>query len=291
MPQDAVDRLFSILDLEQLDIGLFRGTGAGGETPERIFGGQVISQALRAAYHSVEGRDCHSLHAYFMRPGDPAHPVIYHVDNSRDGGSFTTRRVVAQQKGEQILVLTCSFHKQEPGFEYQHPMPEGLPEPESLPTRETRIAALHDRLSPEQIARLARADSSIEICEVRPRDPLTPSIDSDNNAIWFRLARPVEAPQILHHCFLAYASDLYLLPSALRPMGESQISGNIMIASLDHAMWFHRRSDFSNWHLYQMDSPSVGGARGFNRGTIFDRSGRLVASTAQEGLVRKITRK
>lgn len=289
MSQDAVDRLLGILSLEQIEPGLYRGTGAGGETVTRIFGGQVIAQALRAAYDSVEDRLCHSLHAYFLRPGDLTLPVIYHVDNSRDGGSFTTRRVVATQNGEQILVLAASFHKAEPGHDHHHPMLPDKPDPESLPRREERIAAVWDRLTPAQRAAITK-DSPIDLREITPVDPLEPKATSDSYANWFRLDRPIEASPALHHCLLAYASDLQLATAALRPMGESMWTGRMMTASLDHAMWFHRPVDFNKWHLYQIDSPSASGARGFNRGAIFDQDGRLVASCAQEALVRPIKR-
>lgn len=286
---DAVDRLLGILDLEQIEPTLYRGTGAGGESRERIFGGHVIAQALRAAYATVEDRLCHSLHAYFMRPGDVNHPVVYQVDRSRDGGSFTTRRVVALQKGEQILVLTASFHKQEPGHDHQHPMMADLADPETLMTRNEKFDQMWDRMNDAQREAVV-LDSPVDIREVNPIDPLVPTPATDQHLVWFRLNNRVEAPTALHHCMLAYASDLYLSGASLRPIGESFWSGRIMTASLDHAMWFHRPIDFNEWHLYHMDAPSAFGARGFNRGSIYDRDGRLVASSAQEALVRPITR-
>lgn len=298
-PYDPVTTLLGILDLEKIEENLFRGTGAGGETSKRIFGGHVISQALRAAYDTVEGRACHSLHAYFLRAGDPSLPVVYAVDRSRDGGSFTTRRVVALQKGEQILVLAASFHSEETGHDHQHAMPATLPigapggafadipDPDTLPTREERIAELWDRMTPPLRAAYDRP-SPIDMREVFARDPLAPQVEDDRNAIWFRLRRPVDATPAQQHCLLAYGSDLYLLGSALRPMGQSFWTGQIMTASLDHALWFHRPLNFSDWHLYVMDSPSASGALGFNRGSIFAQDGRLVASSAQEGLTRPV---
>ena len=191
---DAAHQLLELLDIEQLEVDLFRGIGSGGETTTRIFGGHVIAQALMAAYRTVPDRMCHSLHAYFIRPGDPSIPVIYQVDRARDGGSFTTRRVVAIQHGKQIFNLSASFHVEEEGWDYQHAMP-----------------------------------------------------------------------------------DVF--------------QGKVMTASLDHAMWFHAPIDFSDWHLYELDAPFTGGARGFNRGLIYNQNGQLAASTAQEGLMRPYKKK
>lgn len=287
---DSVDRLMNILDIEPLEDTLFRGTGAGGETPARIFGGQVISQALRAAYHTVpEGRLCHSLHAYFIRPGDPARPVIYEVDYARDGGSFTTRRVVAIQHGKQILNLAASFHISEDGPDHQSGMPVGLPDPDTLESRDAYRARHAARLPEARRAEFTRP-SPIELREVDPGDPLAPVPSDSHHAVWFRLTRPVKADMPLQHCLLAYASDLHLLTTALRPTGQTFLNGKIMLASLDHALWFHRPFDFSNWHLYNMDSPSASGARGYSRGSIYAQDGTLVASSAQEGLTRPVTR-
>lgn len=287
---DTVDRLLGILDIEPLEDILFRGTGAGGETSRRIFGGQVIAQALRAAYHTVpEGRLCHSLHAYFIRPGDPARPVIYEVDRARDGGSFTTRRVVAVQHGKQILNLAASFQVAEDGPDHQAPMPAGLPDPDTLESRDAYRARIATRIPEAHRAEYTRA-SPIELREVDPGDPLAPEPAEGRHAVWFRLDRPVQADLPLQHCLLAYASDLYLLGTSLRPSGNSFLTGKIMAASLDHALWFHRPFDFSTWHLYAMDSPSASGARGYTRGAIYAADGTLVASTAQEGLIRPVTR-
>jgi len=291
---DPVATLLDLLELEPLEINLFRGRGSGGETSKRIFGGQVVAQALAAAYHTVEDRPCHSLHAYFIRPGDPEIPVIYEVDRARDGGSFTTRRVVAIQHGRQILNLAASFHAPEESPVHQHPMPEGLPDPDSLPSRAEDKAALAERLratAPEKLRADFFRESPIEMRPLAPYDMADPSPASDRHAVWFRLARRSGTVQPwLQHCLLAYASDLHLLGSSLRPLGESWLSGKVMTASLDHALWFHRPVNVDDWHLYQMDAPYTGGARGFNRGQIFAQDGTLVASVAQEGLVRPITR-
>ncbi len=283
---DPLAPLLELLELEPLEVNLFRGIGHGGETSRRIFGGQVVAQALVAAYATVQDRRCHSLHSYFLRPGDPAAPVIYEVDQARDGGSFTTRRVTAIQRGRQIFNMAASFHVAEDGPSHQHDMPQ-VPEPETLTNREALRASLADRVAPERRADFLRP-SAIEVRETAPFDLLDPRPMKDAHCLWFRLVRPVTGSDVLHQCLLTYASDMYLLSSALRPHGRSFLTGDTMTASLDHAIWFHDRIDFGDWHLYAMDSPFAGGARGFNRGSIYARDGRLVASTAQEGLIRPL---
>jgi acyl-CoA thioesterase-2 len=285
---DPLTPLLNLLELEMIEVNLYRGLGHGGETHRRIFGGQVVAQALAAAYRTVEGRACHSLHSYFIRPGDPSMPVIYEVDQARDGGSFTTRRVTAIQKGRQIFNLAASFHIAEDSPHHQHPMPEA-PDPETLPNREAVRAKMADKVAPDRRADFLRP-SPIEVREIGPYDLLDPKPSPDAHSLWFRLVRPVEASDILHQCLLTYASDMYLLGSALRPHGQSWLTGAVMTASLDHAIWFHDRMNFSDWHLYTMDSPFAGGARGFNRGSIYAQDGRLVASVAQEGLIRPVQR-
>lgn len=282
---DPAKALLNLLDIEQLEVDLFRGIGSGGETTTRIFGGQVIAQALAAAYGTVdEDRLCHSLHAYFIRPGDPSIPVIYQVDRARDGGSFTTRRVVAIQHGKQILNLAASFHVQEDGFDYQHAMPD-VPGPDGLMSR-TEMRDKFIDLIPEKLKAEFLRPRPIEIREVSPPHPFQPQKQSDVNAMWFRMPGVGEASPQMQHIVLAYASDMNLLGSSLRPHGETWFTGNVMSASLDHALWFHGPINFEDWHLYSMDAPFTGGARGFNRGSIYTQDGRLVASTAQEGLVR-----
>lgn len=285
-PITDVSDLIQLLEIEQLELDLFRGQGAGGETSMRIFGGQVIAQALRAAYRTVEGRLCHSLHAYFIRPGDPSIPVIYQTDRARDGGSFTTRRVVAIQHGRQIFNMAASFHINEPGFDHQHPMP-AVPDPETLPTREELREAYRDRV-PERLRDRFFRKSPVDLRAVAPRDLFDPEPVSDVNHLWFRIPGSESADTAMHHCLLSYASDFNLLGSSLRPHGATWFTGKVMTASLDHAMWFHEPLNFADWHLYTMDAPFTGGARGFNRGTIYTREGRLVASVAQEGLVRPL---
>ena len=284
MTDTAAAELLRLLDIEQLEVDLFRGTGSGGETTVRIFGGHVIAQALAAAYRTVPDRLCHSLHAYFIRPGDPDIPVVYQVDRARDGGSFTTRRVVAIQHGKQILNMSASFHVEEEGWSYQHTMPQ-VEGPEGLLNR----AELRDRYI-DQIPEKIRADflrkRPIEIREVAPRDYFDPEPADDVNHLWFRMqAAKGQGPQ-MQHCLMAYASDMNLLGSSLRPHGLTWFKGGVMTASLDHAMWFHGPAQFEDWHLYTMDAPFTGGARGFNRGTIYNQNGQLMASVAQEGLMR-----
>ncbi len=283
---DPLTPLLDLLELEPLEVNLFRGIGHGGETSRRIFGGQVVAQALAAAYRTVEDRSCHSLHAYFLRPGDPAMPVIYEVDQARDGGSFTTRRVTAIQKGRQIFNMAASFHIAEESPQHQHPMPDAPP-PDTLTGREAIRQTMADRVAPERRADFLRP-SPIEVREIGDYDLLDPQPPSDVNALWFRLVRPIEGSDVLHQCLLTYATDMYLLGSALRPHGQSWLTGQVMTASLDHTIWFHGPLNFNDWHLYTMDSPYSGNARGFNRGSIFAEDGRLVASVAQEGLIRPL---
>jgi len=282
--REATATLLDLLDIETLDDDLYRGAGSGGETSVRIFGGHVVAQALAAGYKTVEGRLCHSLHAYFIRPGDPSVPVIYRVERARDGGSFTTRRVVALQHGRDILNMLASFHVAEEGWQHQHPMPEAPP-PESLPSREARRSENVDRL-PEKMRADFLRPRPIDVREVAPRDFLAPDPAPDQNALWFRMSGAHDLAQPLQQCLLAYASDMNLLGSALRPHGLTWFSGEVMTASLDHAMWFHAPISFERWHLYSMDSPFAGGGRGFNRGAIHGEDGTLVASVAQEGLMR-----
>lgn len=284
MTDPAAQELLRLLDIEQLEVDLFRGTGAGGETTTRIFGGHVIAQALAAAYRTVPDRLCHSLHAYFIRPGDPEIPVIYQVDRARDGGSFTTRRVVAIQHGKQILNMSASFHIEEDGWSYQHTMPD-VDGPDGLMNRAEHREAVKDQV-PDHLRSDFLRKRPIEIRAVAPRDLFNPEPADDTNHLWFRMqAAKGQGPQ-MQHCLMAYASDMNLLGSSLRPHGLTWFQGKVMTASLDHAMWFHGPAQFEDWHLYTMDAPFTGGARGFNRGSIYNQNGQLMASVAQEGLMR-----
>lgn len=284
---DPVSDLLALLDIEQLELDLFRGQSPDEEESQRVFGGQVIAQSLVAAYRTVpEDRPCHSLHAYFIRPGDPNVPIIYQVDHSRDGGSFTTRRVVAIQHGKQIFNLAASFHVVEDGWHHQHAMPE-VQGPETLGDRVEWRRTFAEKV-PEQHRGHFLRPRPIEMREIEQLDPLKPEKASDVHNLWFRVAREIDEAPWLHHCLMAYASDMALLGTGNRPHGISWMTGELMSASLDHAMWFHAPIKFDEWHLYSMDSPYAGGARSFNRGSIFTQDGRLVASVAQEGLMRPV---
>lgn len=283
---ETVNELLDLLDLEPLEVNLFRGHSPK-VTWQRVFGGQVIGQALVAAYRTVEDRICHSLHAYFIRPGDPSVPIIYEVDRARDGRSFTTRRVVAIQHGKQIFNLAASFHVKEDGFSHQTPMPE-VPDPGSLPTERELREQVKGTL-PEEVAIHFARPRPIEIRPVEPQDYLDPKQLPAVQNVWFRAVSNVEGPIAIQQCVLSYASDMTLLDTSVRPHGVNWIQGKVQMASLDHALWFHNEFKMDDWLLYHQDSPSASGARGFNRGSIFTRDGRLVASVAQEGLMRPTT--
>ncbi|WP_025051303.1 acyl-CoA thioesterase [Sulfitobacter noctilucae] len=280
------EELLHLLNIEQLEVDLFRGIGGGGETTTRIFGGHVIAQSLMAAYRTVEYRLCHSLHAYFIRPGDPSIPVIYQVDRARDGGSFTTRRVVAIQHGKQIFNMSASFHVAEDGWDYQHPMKD-VGSPDDWPDRNDLRASFVEHLPKKYHADFMR-ERPIELREVKPREFLDPEVADDVNQLWFRMEAAKGQDVPMQHCLLAYASDMNLLGSSLRPHGLTWFQGKVMTASLDHAMWFHAPIEFADWHLYDLDAPWTGGGRGFNRGSIYRQDGQMVASVAQEGLMRPL---
>jgi acyl-CoA thioesterase-2 len=279
--KNALAEVLALLELEPAAEDVFRGQSAQSRI-QRVFGGQVLGQALVAAMRTVEpSRICHSLHAYFLRPGDPRAPILYEVDRSRDGRSFTARRVVALQNGKQIFILAASFQTPEPGFEHQFEMPN-VPPPEQLEDEIEVRRGQADQLPQALRDWLTRARPfevrPVVIDPVGDRSPRPPY-----NNVWFRAAGPVPGHQTLP--LLAFASDATLLSTSLLPHGKS-IFSNLQVASLDHAMWFHRPFNFDDWLLYAQDSPSASGARGFNRGAIFTRGGRLIASVAQEGLIR-----
>lgn len=281
---DAVEDLIQILNLEKIEENLFRGHSPD-ESWQRVFGGQVIGQALVAAYRTVEERVCHSMHAYFIRPGDPKVPIVYEVDRARDGKSFTTRRVVGIQHGKQIFNLAASFQVQEKGFEHQANMPD-VPMPEDLPN-EIELRKEAAAQLPESIAKHFARPRPIEIRPINPQKYINPEPMGSDHLVWIRARKPIEDGNIaLNQCILAYASDMTLLDTCIRPHGVSWVSGKLQSASLDHAMWFHEPFQANEWMLYAMDSPSASGGRGFNRGSIYTRDGRLVASVAQEGLIR-----
>ena len=282
----ALDELLSILDIEQLEVNLFRGL-----SPQvgwqRVFGGQVIGQALVAANRTVTGRRAHSLHAYFLRAGDPSVPIIYEVDRIRDGGSFSTRRVVAIQHGQAIFSMAASFHKEEPGLHHQIKMPD-VPSPESLPSEAELKARFMERMPPQVRAYWER-ERPIEIRPIDLSRYLEPGNHAPTQQVWIRATGQLGDDLALHQCVLAYASDFTLLDTALVAHGRFVFDPSLMLASLDHAIWFHRKFRADEWLLYAQDSPSSGAGRAFCRGTLFAREGELVASTAQEGLVRERT--
>ena len=279
-----VSELIELLSLEQLEDNLFRGQSRDIGT-KYVFGGQVLGQALSAAQATLEiSRAAHSLHAYFLRAGDIEHPIVYHVDRTRDGGSFSVRRVTAIQHGKVIFFCAASFQEEEAGAEHQLSMPE-VPRPEDI---EAAPAIPPEKLArlPTKVRRWLDRMGPFEFRHVYPRDELNPPKRPPYQQVWFRLAEKVgDAPE-LHRALLAYASDFHLLGTATFPHGISYYQPDVQMASLDHALWFHRDFRADEWMLYSIDSPSAQGARGLARGMVYDRGGRLVASTAQEGLIR-----
>jgi len=280
----ALEQLLSILDLETLEKNLYRGLSpqAGWQ---RVFGGQVIGQALVAASRTVEERLAHSLHAYFLRAGDPAIPIIYEVDRIRDGGSFSTRRVVAIQHGQAIFSMATSFHNEEGGLHHQIKMPD-VPSPEALPSEAELKERLAGRLPPQVKAYWDR-ERPIEIRPVDLGRYFSPENRAPSQQVWIRATGNLGDDPALHQCVLAYVSDFTLLDTALIAHGRFVFDPRLMLASLDHAIWFHRKFRADEWLLYAQDSPSSSAGRAFCRGTLFTREGELVASTAQEGLVRE----
>lgn len=284
----VLDQLVDLLSLEKLEENLFRGQSQdlGWGT---VFGGQVLGQALSAATQTVpRERAVHSLHAYFLRPGDVSKPIIYDVDRIRDGSSFTTRRVVAIQSGQAIFNLAASFQKAEEGFEHQDAMPEAPP-PESLPTEQERLVATASKL-PTALRERALGERPFELRPVAsPDDPFTPGRRAPTRMVWLRTAGELPNDPALHAFLLAYASDYSFVTTSLLPHGVSWLTPGMQVASLDHVMWFHRPLRVDGWLLHVIDSPSAHGARGLVRGRVFTRAGDLVASTAQEGLIRMRT--
>lgn len=281
----ALDTLRSILDLEPLEVDFYRGISPA-DGWQRVYGGQVLGQALVAAVRSVDAdRAVHSLHAYFLLAGDPAHPIIYEVERTRDGGSFTTRRVKAIQHGQMIFTMACSFHKPEEGFEHQLPMPD-VPPPEEVPSADQLIAMFIDRL-PENMKCYWTRERPIEMRPVDMSRYLSREKQPPVQHIWMRANGRLPDDLKLHQCVLAYASDFTLLDTALIAHGRLLFDPDLQLASLDHALWLHRPFRADEWLLYSQDSPNAAGARGFCRGSVFTRDGQLIASTAQEGLVRR----
>jgi len=281
--KQSLAELLSLLDLERIEDDIFRGVSPK-DRWQRVFGGQVLGQALVAATRTVEDRDCHSLHAYFLRPGDPRIPIVYEVDRSRDGSSFTARRVVAIQHGQPIFTMSSSFQVRERGLEHQASMPT-VPDPETLKSEdEWRMEILNDL--PEHVRPWFMRARPIEFRPVDPINRFAKAKFPPRQILWFRAVGTLPETQAVHQCFLAYASDMTLLDTSLLPHGFTLFTGALQTASLDHAMWFHRPFRADEWLLYVQESPSASGGRGFNRGAIYRRDGVLVASVAQEGLIR-----
>ena len=280
-----LEALLELLDLEQVEVNLFRGVSPT-EGWQRVYGGQVIGQALVAASRTVDdiNRVAHSLHGYFLRPGDTTIPILYKVDRIRDGQSFTTRRVVAIQKGQAIFSMSASFQVYETGLEHQTAMP-CVPDPETCPS-ETELMQPHlEGMSEDQRAIASRPkplemhfiDDSVEF-SAEPQEPF--------QRVWIKTVDSMPSDIRLNQCLLAYASDMTLIDTSYRPHGISWHNDNFQVASLDHAMWFHKPFTVDGWLLYYQDSPFSGGARGFSRGTFYNQQGELIASCAQEGLIR-----
>jgi acyl-CoA thioesterase II len=277
--------LLNLLELEQLEVNLFRGESRDVGSPQ-VFGGQVLGQALTAASATVAGRVVHSLHAYFLRRGDFNAPIVYQVDRSLDGHSFANRRVVAIQHGEQIFNMAASFQVVEEGLDHQIDMPS-VPAPEDLPDQTTpppdMVRHMSERLKqffaqPRPFTFRLVQDPGTEQHKAGRMEPA--------RQVWFKAVGKLPDDERLHRNLLAYASDFFLLGTSMLPHGISEFEGRLVMASLDHAMWFHRPLRVDDWLLYDMESPSASGARGFAQAGVFSRDGRLVATIAQEGLVR-----
>lgn len=280
----VLNDLLSLLSLEQIELGLFRGQsqdlGFG-----HVFGGQVMGQALSAAKQTVSAdRYAHSLHSYFLRAGDEKQPIVYDVEIMRDGGSFSARRVKAIQKGRPIFYMTCSFQTIEEGYEHQATMPD-VPRPEGLMNQQELAMTMRDKV-PAKMLEKFMADSPIEMRLVNPGNPLAPLTSDPVRHVWLRANGIIPNDHSIQEYLLAYASDFNFLVTAAQPHGVSFLTPGIRMATIDHSMWFHRPFNMGEWILYSIESPNAGGGRGFVKGQFFDQQGRLVASATQEGLLR-----
>ncbi len=283
MPKPIVGELIDLMQLERLEENLFRGQSRDIGT-RFVFGGQVLGQSLAAAQRTVEERVVHSMHAYFLRAGDVEAPIVYEVDRNRDGKSFSSRRVVAIQHGQPIFTMAASFQEPEDGLTHQLSMPD-VPPPDDLSEPEPIPPELLDKI-PAKLQRWVMSRGPFEFRHVYPRDEFKRPKRPPFQHVWFRLVDRIADDEPLHRTLLAYASDFHLIGTSTFPHGISYLQGNVQMASLDHAMWFHRPFRVDDWLLYSCDSPTAQGARGLSRGMIYDGHGRLVASTAQEGLIR-----
>jgi acyl-CoA thioesterase-2 len=282
MQQQAVDDLIALLDLEVIEVNIFRGISPD-VSVQRVFGGQVAGQSLVAAARTVDpDRRIHSLHAYFLRPGDPSVPLLYQVDRIRDGRSFTTRRVVAIQHGRPIFNMSVSFHVTEDGYDHQIPKPADVPDPDEIPTFAERLAPWAHQLGDFYTRPRPIDVRSVDWSPPGPHRPTAPT-----NRVWLKADGKLPDDPVLHTCVLTYASDMTLLDTTLRPHGVNLLGGDeVQMASLDHAMWFHRPFRADEWLLYDQDTPSASFALGLARGLVYTRSGELVCSVVQEGLIR-----
>ena len=284
--KEELKDLLDLLDIEQIEVNMFRGVSPA-EGWQRVYGGQVIGQALVAASRTVEdeSRVAHSLHGYFLRPGDTTIPILYSVDRIRDGRSFNTRRVVAVQKGQAIFSMSVSFQVMEEGLHHQIDMSAGVKPPEECATEAELRAAYIDKI-PEEFKSNFERPKPIEMRFVEPINDFEPEPMSPYQNVWIKAADAMPDDIRLNQCLLAYASDMTLLDTCYRPHGIGWSNDNFQVASLDHAMWFHRPFKTDEWLLYSQDSPYSGGSRGFNRGSFYTQDGQLIASATQEGLIR-----
>jgi len=284
--KEELKDLLELLDIEQIEANMFRGVSPA-EGWQRVYGGQVIGQALVAASRTVEdeSRVAHSLHGYFLRPGDTTIPILYSVDRIRDGGSFNTRRVVAVQKGQAIFSMSVSFQVMEEGLHHQIDMPVDVKPPEECATEAELREAYIDKV-PEKFKNNFEGPRPIEIRFVEPINDFEPEPMAPYQNVWIKATDTMPDDIRLNQCLLAYASDMTLLDTSYRPHGIGWSNENFQVASLDHSMWFHRPFKTDDWLLYAQDSPYSGGARGFNRGSFYTQDGRLIASATQEGLIR-----
>ncbi|MDX3772682.1 acyl-CoA thioesterase II [Chromatiaceae bacterium AAb-1] len=281
----VLEKLLSLLKLETIEQGLYRGQSQDLGF-KSVFGGQVMGQALSAAKETIdEERKVHSFHSYFLRPGDAEKPIVYEVENIRDGKSFSTRRVSAIQYGKQIFHMTASFQIEEEGFEHQDLMPD-VPGPEKL-VSDLAFYQQHAELIPEQLRSKFICEKPIEMRPVDFQNPFQPQVSEPLRYVWFKANGNMPEDLRIHKYLLAYASDFNFLPTALQPHGKSFMAPNMQVATIDHAMWYHRDFRFDDWLLYAVESPAASGGRGLVKGQFFNRQGQLVASTMQEGVIRQ----